>query len=242
MKNKKSIIMIILCVALITALIIINPFETPLSQTDTNIVSFKEKYESLNDTKRTTDLQYPDAQYKNITIDETSDIKILRFSELREKLEKWTGVIYFWAPWCPRCRSLIVELLAVSKEKNTPIYVYDPSPIRNSLSLENWVIVEEKKTGPEYAYLLEKLNYILPQYKWFEDIDASIKRLYMPFVVFVKDWIVVDYHRWTVESHTDKYQHLNWEQKAELAKLLWAGIDSISQQEQNYSCITEQEC
>lgn len=88
MKNKKNIIMIVLCVALITALIIINPFETPLSQTDTNIVSFKEKYESLNDTKRTTDLQYPDAQYKNITIDETSDIKILRFSELREKLEK----------------------------------------------------------------------------------------------------------------------------------------------------------
>ena len=70
----------------------------------------------------------------------------------------------------------------------------------------------------EYYELVEKLDSVLGEYEGLN--DSSIKRLYFPTVVFVKDGEIVGSHIGTVDSQTDPSIALTDEQYEELKSLL----------------------
>ena len=86
--------------------------------------------------------------------------------------------------------------------------------------LEHGEILTKIPTSAEYAYLLEKFTDYLPGYREFEEIDPSIKRLYVPFIAFIKEGKIVATHQGTVEDQLEKYEPLTLEQKAELHQIL----------------------
>lgn len=76
----------------------------------------------------------------------------------------------------------------------------------------------EIPTSPEYQWLLDKMDAILPVYDGLN--DDTIKRLYVPFVVVVKDGEIIGHHFNTLEEQEDPHTPLTDAQKAKLRGLL----------------------
>ena len=186
-------------------------------------LAFKEEYESLNDTG-----------HLHIEVPTTMDIDTLEFSELKQLLSdsKTSGIFYFGFPTCPWCRNLLPELFAAMQENGlSKLYYYNPKAIRDKKVLnESGVVVTEVETGPEYQYLLERLDEVLPEYEGLN--DPKIKRLYVPFVVVLKDGKIVGHHLSTLDEQTDPAIPLTDELKHKLRKVLTEQFSSLIQ----YGC------
>ena len=66
------------------------------------------------------------------------------------------------------------------------LYVFDPKEIRDEKVLgTGGELIIKKATSPEYQYLLNKLNHLLPIYEGLN--DPQIKRLYVPLLVVIKN-------------------------------------------------------
>ncbi len=197
-----------------------NPFETDNSITDA--VKFKKEYESLNQNE----------DMLSIKVDKDNPMKYLVDEELKDFLDSGTGIIYFGFNECPWCRNAVPVLIDALKERNIKeAYYLDVKDIRDEKKLdEEGKIITTKEGSDSYKLILEKLNSYLPSYEGLN--DESIKRLYVPAVLFMKNGEIVGIHSNTVESQTDPSIPLNEEQYKELKNIYLNNIDKVY----NFNC------
>lgn len=225
---KKSIIVIVIAVLSISTILFLNLNKKEVSDQ----IKFKQEYESLNgkyDEERKHD-------YVTVDIKEDNKIKYATYDEIVSILNGKTGIIYLGFKECPWCRNAIPVLIDAADELQIDtIYYYDALPIRDKKTLnENGEIVVEKEGAEEYKKLVELMYDFLPPYK--ELNDESIKRIYFPTVVFVKDGEIVKLHKATVESQKDPYKELTEEERLELKQIYSDGINKA------YDIVCDEAC
>ena len=221
--NKKAKVITGVVVAII--LIIMGYFMFPKkdnepSYTITNdSLKFKEEYESLNGKDNGNG-----KNYLSIDIKSYNPISYSNYEEIFDILDKGTGVIYLGFPECPWCRNLVPVLVdSALEEKVSPIYYLNISGDRNTLSLtKKGKIKTEKKGTEDYLKLVDILKDYLPVYDGLK--DDSIKRIYLPTVIFVKDGKVLGLEE-TLESYSKRvdgnpYLEMNDSEKEEFKQIL----------------------
>lgn len=155
-------------------------------------------------------------EYK-IEIPEDNAIVYSNPKEILSVLKK-TGIIYFGYPECPWCKSAVPTLLNTANMVGIDkIYYYNAKEIRDEKHLEEGKIITDKEGTKEYYELINALKDVLPFYK--ELGDESIKRIYFPTVIFVKDGKILGIHTGTVDSQKDPNTKLNKKQEQELSSI-----------------------
>lgn len=182
--------------------------------------AIKEEYEALNGRS---EWEWDNVRFSPpMLITEQAQLKNLDFPALQQMLEEGTGVIYFGFPECPRCRRLLPQLIKASISADQIVYMFNPKEIRDQIIVDgSGELIVEKEANTEYQYLLDRLNDFLPVYTGLG--DDSIKRLYVPFVLVVKEGNVVGYHNGVLEEYTDPYLSMMPEMKTKL----WIILDRL---------------
>ncbi|MFV0250221.1 MAG: hypothetical protein ACK5HP_04235 [Bacilli bacterium] len=219
---------LIVIVLIITGILIINN-KNEINITDAT--KFKEEYEEFNNKKtRSGDT------YLSLSISEENIIEYSSVDKILELLESGTGVIYFGYPECPWCRNIVPVLLEATEEMGVEtIYYYDPSDIRDTKTLnESGEIVITNEGTNDYKKIVEKLYDFLTPYTGLN--DDSIKRLYVPTVVFVDSGEIIGVHIGTVDSQTNPYIKLDEEETEELKNIY---IEYIAK---TYGLVCSEEC
>lgn len=176
---------------------------------------FITEYESLNDGTRPT-VKIP----AGITVD------VLESSDVKNTLDNGSGIVFFGFPTCPWCRHMLPNLFDAMQETGvTNLQYLNVKDIRNSLKTESGAIITENPGTPEYAYILEKMHEILPEYKDLGNPD--LKRMYVPFVIVMKDGKILSHHLSTLDDQTDSKTPLTDEQKLRLKNIFVEMITPI---------------
>lgn len=243
MKNKKKLIILIIAIlVLVGILVIINCQRSQTSNQDA--LRLKKEYEALNNTVRESDGQ----NYNKVSIPKKNSIKYITATEAVDIIKNKTGIIYFGAAWCPWCRNAIEVLLEVAKEKKLEtVYYVDMDQIRNVWEVRNQKLIKTQKEGKGYYELLSALDSVLGQETYqIKDNEGNLydtkeKRIYMPFVISIKEGEIQKTHVGTVSLNKDqtKYSHLTKKQRKELKEIYNLLIDSIKQ---NQMCTGTNSC
>lgn len=234
---KKKVIIIVLLMALlsIAGFSIYNNYKNKnYKESTTDAIKFMIEYENLNNKLKADGIN----KHTEINIIEENVIKYSNYNEIVSVLDSGTGVIYFGYPECPWCRNAAPELVKVAKETGLEtIYYFNDMSIRDQKSLDdNGNVIVDKEGTDEYYNLLTRLSDYLGSYKGLN--DETIKRLYVPTVVFVKEGNIVGVHIGTVESQTDPSILLNDEQREELQQIYRENMEKVL----NNSCSLDVPC
>lgn len=207
---------ILLIIFLLSSYLIYNFVDSETENIVTNEeIKFKEEYESLNSKYN----EYSQSYYTNIKIIENSNVEYKEATEIIEIIKTGTGVIYFGFPECPWCRNLVPILVNKLSEYNVPFYYYNAYDIRDTKHLdENGNVVTDKQGTIEYYEIVNLLSDFLGEYSGLN--DNTIKRLYFPTVVFVKEGKVLDIHIGTLDNQSNPNVDLTEEQILELGSIL----------------------
>ena len=222
---KKKIIFIIIFIVLIGSGVLtyflINK-DLKKIEVDTKISKFKQEYESLNGKENQNG-----KKYMEISIPDNNKIKYKTEEEIADIIKNKTGVIYLGYPECPWCRNMVPVLIDAAKQTGiSDIYYLNMHDVRDKKSLdENGKIVVEEQGTEGYKKIIEALGKYADVYDGLN--DDSIKRIYVPIVIFVKDGEIVAVHKDTVKSQTDPYVPLNDEQKKELLDIYKDGMHKV---------------
>ena len=175
MKNNIKII-------ILAILIIISCITIYIKNNQNDEIKFKNEYERLNE-KETKQGK----KYLNVNINKKNKTKYASFEEIENILTNKSGVIYFGFPECPWCRNIIEPLLEAAQETEVnQIYYFNALNIRDEKHLnDNKEIITDKEGTQEYKKLIEIMYNELGEYEGLN--DKTIKRLYFPTVVFIKD-------------------------------------------------------
>ena len=203
--EKKKILLtgILLTIVVLCAYIKINN-----NVSNDDAMKFKNEYESLNEDG-----------YKKIEISEDNQIKYSSYEEIVEILTSGTGIIYLGFPECPWCRNAVPVLLdAVSETGIETIHYFNALSIRDKKHLDEAgnIVVDDEGTQ-EYKKLVEILYEYLGEYEGLN--DSSIKRIYFPTVIFVKNGDIKGLHVSTVDSQINPNESLTSEQYDELKEI-----------------------
>jgi hypothetical protein len=186
--------------------------------------TFEEEYEVLNG-QTTMD---GENVYSTIDVPADNRVEYVDLAEVQNILASGTGVMYFGFPECPWCRTLVPVLFEATAASGYegPVYYANFLSERDKLSLDDKgnIVVEQEGTEA-YKQLVATLYYWLGPYSGLN--DESIKRIYFPSTVFVKDGQIMDVHLTTVDSQESGYDALTEEQHAELLSALTADIQMI---------------
>jgi len=211
--DKKKIILLV-----ITSILLIFTIAAKENIIDKNVdndaLKFKEEYENYNGKANSNNINY-----LNIEINEENPIVYSNYDEIIDIIKNETAVIYFGFPECPWCRNAVPVLLDAAKELSiNKIYYYNALEIRDQKHLdENGNIVVDKEGTEEYKKLVELLYNNLPVYDGLN--DESIKRMYFPTVLFVKEGKVIGLHTATLESQKNPSVKLDDNQYQELKQI-----------------------
>lgn len=207
---------ILLIVFLLSSYLIYNYVDSDTKHIVTNEeIRFKEEYEKLNGVYNEKTNNY----YLNVNILENNNVKYKNVNEIIDILKSGTGVIYFGFPECPWCRNLVPVLVNTLNEYTVPFYYYNAYDIRDNKHLdENGNIVVDKEGTEEYYELVDVLKDYLGEYSGLN--DSSIKRLYFPTIVFVKEGKILYTHIGTLDSQENPYIELSEEQQNELSNII----------------------
>lgn len=207
---------ILLIIFLLSSYLIYNFVDSDTKNIVTNEeIRFKEEYEKLNGVYNDKTNHY----YMNVNILENSNVKYKNANEIIDILKNGTGVIYFGFPECPWCRNLVPILVDTLNEYTMPFYYYNAYEIRDNKHLDdNGDIVVDKEGTKEYYEIVDILKDYLGEYSGLN--DNSIKRLYFPTIVFVKEGKILYVHTGTLDSQEDPSVSLTDEQKNELANII----------------------
>lgn len=229
MKNAVKIIGVgCLIILSVIAIILNNNIEKIEETKEKN--EFKEEYEAFNDKIN----EKNDKTYLKLEIAENNPFVYADYDQLFEVLEG-TGVIYLGYPECPWCRNLVPVLIDASKKVSLGrIYYMNMKEERNVLKQTEDGIITEKEGTEGYQKLVEKLEEVLPTYEGLD--DESIKRIYVPMVIFVRDGKIVATHTGTLDSQEDPYQALTEEQVSELKDILVDAMLEISDSSCESTC------
>lgn len=192
---------------------------------------FKKEYESLNG--KTND---QGKLYVQIEVPENNHMKYSSEEEIIKLLQTGTGIIYFGFPECPWCRNIVPILSEVVSDNSiSTIYYLNALSIRDKKHLdENGNIVTDKEGTQNYYKIVELLSGYLGSYETLN--DESIKRLYFPTVVFIKEGKIKLVNISTVPTQLDPYTKLTEEEKNELYSIYEEGINSIYENTCDESC------
>ena len=184
-----------------------------------NTLSDSEKFETEYEKYNGEDTSYG-GKYLEVDISDNNGIKYSSYEEIFSILESGTGVIYFGFPTCPWCRNLVPVLLDAAKEAGIDtIYYLNNKEDRDIKELDDDGNVVIKENGSDdYYKLVDKLTSVLGEYEGLN--DSSIKRLYYPTVIFVKNGKIVDVHIGTVDSQENPSIFLDDYQYRELKEIL----------------------
>lgn len=199
---------IIMCLMI---LLLVGCGNKPTQIEEKDSLKFKEEYESLNNKKNSND-----KEYVKVEINDDNPLVYATYDEVIDKIKNDTAVIYFGFPECPWCRNAIPVLIDATKELGIEkVYYYNALSIRDKKSLnENGEVVVEEEGTKEYKKLVELLYDYLPVYSGLN--DGTVKRLYFPTVLFIKEGKVIGLHTSTLDSQNDPYVKLTTEQYEEL--------------------------
>lgn len=217
--NKKHVVgMILIIVVTIFVLVGIKLLQTDSKKEN----QFQVEYERLNGTKNS-----QGTEYLSVSIPEDNKMYYASYQEIINLLDHGTGVIYFGFPECPWCRSAVPVLLeAVDETAIDKVYYFNAYDIRDQKKLdENGQIVVEKEGTEEYKNLIKKLDSVLNPYEGLN--DPTIKRLYFPTVLFVKNGEILYMHEGTLDSQKDPYVALTTLQQAELRNIYLTAIHDV---------------
>lgn len=217
MKLKDKIeIVILIAIFLLSSYVIYNFVESETINIVTNEeVKFKEEYESLNN-------MYDEQRgqnYINVDILENSNVKYVSENQVIDILKNETGIIYFGFPECPWCRNIVPILVNTLSNYDLSFYYSNIYEIRDNKHLdEDNNIIIDKMGSKEYYQILELLGENISPY--YSLNDDSIKRIYFPTIVFVKEGIIIGVHQGTIDSQSDPFEPLSIEQKTEISLML----------------------
>lgn len=195
--------------------------DTPNNEVDhsQDALTFKAEYEEYNGQTNSND-----KNYLEVNLPDENSFIYASYEEVMTLLEKGTGVIYFGFPTCPWCRNIVELLEETAKEDRVDtIYYFNAREYRDNKRLTEQGEIEtvtEAKEG--YAELLAALGDYASTYEGLG--DESIKRLYFPTVVFVKNGEIIAFHEGTVDSQEDPYIAMSEEQRKELKKIYHDGF------------------
>lgn len=222
MSKKLKIIIgsIIVLVILTIAIIIGLNYKSEPTYTITNdSLKFKEEYEKINGLTN----ERNGKTYISINIKSYNPFVYSSYDEIFKLLDNGTGVIYFGFPECPWCRNLVPVLSDSAIANNVKeVYYLNIREDRDTKELTSKGKIKTTKEGTDnYNKLLDILNKYLPAYEGLK--DDTIKRVYLPTVIFVKDGKVIGLEQ-SLESFSKRadgnaYQEMNVEEKAELTKV-----------------------
>lgn len=184
---------------------------------NTDSIKFKEEYESLNGVTISSNSTL---KHKSLSISNDNIIKYADYNQL-EKVLNGTGIIYLGYPECPWCRQALPVLLEASEEAGiSVIYYMNFKNERDIKEIINGEIVTSKEGTDGYYNLLSRLDNVLNDYiikdENGKEYNTGEKRFLVPFVIFVKDGVVIGTNTATVESHTNPFIDLTNEQYEEL--------------------------
>lgn len=223
--KKKAGILIVLTTVIVLLIVlgslwISNYFGS--NDNDLTSNNFKEEYESLNGK----DTGYG-KEYLSISIDSENVVQYADYNRVFEVLERGSGVIYFGFPECPWCRNLVPVLLDAADEAGIDtIYYLNAQSDRDVKNLDDdGNIVTEKEGTENYYKLVDKLSSFLTEYEGLG--DETIKRLYFPTVVFVKDGRIIASHIGTIDSQEDPYVGLTDDEYTSLKDQLVTHMEEI---------------
>ena len=195
----------------------------------TDAVKFKEEYERLNNQV------VNDKKYLELTIDKKNPIKYKTAEEIVDIIKNKTGIIYLGYPECPWCRNAVPVLLEAAKQTGVnDIYYLNMHDIRDKKELKDGKVVTVEDGTEGYKKILEALGDKASVYKDLN--DESIKRIYVPLVVFVENGKVVATQESTVESQKDPYVKLTEEQEKELLNIYKDNIHKVYNDMCDESC------
>jgi thiol-disulfide isomerase/thioredoxin len=219
---KKNVIIVICTILIITAVLIIK-------NSSTSALSFKKEYENLNN-KKTSNGQ----TYIEVNISKENPIVYAGYNQIFKILNS-TGVIYFGYPECQACRNAIPILLEAAKETTiSKIYYLNNKDDEDIKTFTNGKIFTEKEGSENYQKLLEKVKNNADIYDGLN--DNSVKRIYYPTVITVKNGKIISYISKTVDSQTDYNIPLNDDQKKELKNKYVDAINKILTCSKNEKC------
>lgn len=185
---------------------------------------FKSEYEALSGK----DNGYG-GTHLDISIPTENKIEYVNSTRVKQVLSNGTGVIYFGFPECPWCRNMIPTLLDVANEYNVDILYLNNKAERDTIKLDDTgKVVMEKEGSKDYYDILDLLGEKASVYNGLN--DETIKRLYFPTVVFVKDGEIVAFHEGTVDSQEDASVYLDAAQQKELKATLKGYFELIKPQ------------
>lgn len=211
---KKVIIELFLLVvlAVVSSIIIYDKFgktEKIIITEDEN--KLKQEYEVLNNNRET--------KYVKVNIPEDNNVIYIDNTKLKEILKGDTGIVIFASSKDNASRNAMEIILnSASSNDVENIYYYDMTDIRDEkeLNSDNEVIINKEGTK-EYKELLEILSPYIGAYDGLN--DPSIKRIYLPTVLFVVDGKVGNIQIGLIDSIKDSDKPLRKEEKDELAKI-----------------------
>lgn len=234
MKKNRIIILIGIILVVVIVLSFFTVRDNKITDDEKN---FAVEYEKFNGKTSITSGK----EYMKIQIPEKNGIEYVDGEEVIKILSEGTGIIYFGFPECPWCRNMIVPLLEVTIEEEEKVYYYNAYSIRDDKDLdENGNIVTYKEGTETYYKILELLGDKAESYEGLN--DESIKRLYFPTVVFIKNGKIVDMHVSTVESQTDPYKKLSDKQIKELKEIYKNGIKLMKENTNAEVCTGKDSC
>lgn len=233
---KKNIVIVLIGIILV-GVIGLSFFTVRDNKITDDEKNFKVEYESFNGKTSLTS----NKKYLEVKIPEKNGIEYISGKKVIEVLSEGTGVIYFGFPECPWCRNMIVPFLEVMAEQEETVYYYNAYSIRDDKDLdEDGNIVTYKEGTETYYKILELLGDKAETYEGLN--DESIKRLYFPTVVFIKNGRIVDMHVSTVESQKDPYKKLSDNQKTKLKEIYKNGLDKIHTSDNGEVCTGKDSC
>lgn len=189
---------------------------------------FKEEYEALN--KKTN--EYTLHKYPAVTINETNPAYYASIDEIINLIKADTGIIYMGTPDNIWCRDILPVLLEALEEQSfDTLYYLNMETIRDEKTIDDdGVIVTTKEAEEGYYELLELLNDYTPQYAGLN--DASIRRIYLPTVIAIKNGEVVLYWEGTLPTHHDPYVPLTEAQHEVLKSIYVSAIKELQKTEE----------
>lgn len=234
MREKKILGLIGIVLLLV---IILSVFTVKNNKITDDEKKIKAEYESFNGKTSLTS----NKEYLEVKIPEKNGIKYASGKKIIEVLTEGTGVIYFGFPECPWCRNMIVPFLEVMNEEDENVYYYNAYSIRDDKGFDKEGNLVTYKEGTETYYkILELLGDKASTYEGLN--DESIKRLYFPTVVFIKNGEIVDIHVSTVDSQEDPYKKLNNKQIEQLKSIYRQGLKKMHTSNSSEVCTGKDSC
>ena len=184
---------------------------------------WKAGYEALNGEKNEAGKLYP-----TVIIPEKLQVSFPTEEDVLGLFRDGTGILYFGFPECPWCRTLLPVLAEVLQEHpELRLYSYDLRADRDEYrSDENGRVRQTREGTAFYSELLSLLDDWIGPYQGLN--DDSLKRIYMPTLVFLNDGVIQSVHINTVDGQKSGYDPLSDEQREELRSTLAKYTQALS--------------